>query len=352
MGIKKRMLQKKITEKVTFISFNKLDKYFRNPELKVQNLSAISAQQFTKDLDIVMACSKKKSGLYGKIDTVSINADLKPPKKEKRDNSTNPLAALGKLKLFSIFSKSPVTDEQLAETVNITSWSFSNFDRAEKFQVGNIYTLRPVRVTYNSTQQDYDYNKQIISEFCIEKANGTSKELKIIDNIKKDIITREKYIDGEKIWNQNYDLEIRNHHLNRGLMKNFLFRQIKKFKISGYNRCIGLNGNSSDLKFPLIRSKVNLSGAKRKSVLSPSNATQKIPEEYVKIKVLKDPVSKQEKIVDFNHMYHATNKNDECTLVDDSKQIQTLFKVVDNSIYAADGYNEFTKEFYRANALI
>ena len=55
-------------KKTSLLSFKELNVYFTNPDSTIKNIPAISAQQFTKDLDFIIDSSRDKLGLHGNID--------------------------------------------------------------------------------------------------------------------------------------------------------------------------------------------------------------------------------------------------------------------------------------------
>ena len=327
---------KKVSEKVPCLSFKELDNYFRDPDLKMQNLYTISAQQFTKDLDLMIDFSRKKLGLYGKIDNFSFTIDSNITEKGKRRHLINSAQKYEKFKLYKILSKLFKYESHPVTKIKIKSWNFTDFDDTAKFQVGKLYTIKPVSVTYNSTQQDYKYNKQIISDFCIEETNGNIKKLIIIDNIKNGKIKKEKYIDGQKINRQHYNLEIRHHNLNRGLMKTFLFHQIYKYKTSEYDQNSSLGNNKTDSKFVVAQRSINVSCQTKETVFSTQKAIGKVSEEYIKIPVFKAHSQNQKKAVDINNVYNLQNEFENDAAVDDHVQVQEIYRMENDSIYAAD----------------
>lgn len=324
----KRNSQIKISKKTSCLSFKKLDNYFRNPDLKIQDLYAISAQQFTNDLDSMIDLSKKKLSLFSKNNTFLIKINSNTTQKQE------------KVKLYRILNKLFKYESHPITKIKIKSWKFADFDDTEKFQVGKLYTIKPVSVTYNSTQQNYKYNKQIISEFCIKEASGNIKKLIIIDNIKKGKTKREKYIDGQKINNQHYNLEIRNHDLNRGLMKTFLFHKIYKYKTSEYDQDSGFWNNKTDLKFAVAQPVVNGPYQTKETVFLTQKAAGKFPEEYIKNSVFKAPTQNQKKAVDINNVYNLQNEYDNDVVAGDHAQVQEILRIETDSIYVADGYND------------
>lgn len=240
-------------KKKSWMSFRELNKYFNNPDLKIQHHYMISAERFIKDLDSIINLSKDKLDLYGKFDEFSILIDPVPAKKGKRPNFMNFMQKSEKLRLHPILNKIFRYKSHQLEEVKFNSWTFTDFDENEEFQVGKLYKIKPLSVTYNSTQQDFKYNKQIISQFCIEEASGNIKKLSIIDSVKKGKIKREKYIDDQKINRQHYNNEIRSHRLNRGLMKTFLFNQINKYYKPEYNQISRRCTNKTDSRFVIAQ---------------------------------------------------------------------------------------------------
>ncbi|MDA3916808.1 MAG: hypothetical protein PF690_07525 [Deltaproteobacteria bacterium] len=338
-----RNFQIKDSKKVPCLSFKELDNYFSDPDLKIHNQNTISAQQFTKDLDSMIDSSTKKLGLYGRIDNFSITIDSNTTQNGKQCHLINSAQKCEKFKLHKIFSKLFKYEDHPITKIKIKSWNFTDFDDTEKFQVGKLYSIKPVSVTYNSTQQDYKYNKQIISEFCIEEANGNIKKLKIIDNIKKGKIKKEKYIDGQKVNRQYYNLEIRHHNLNRGLMKAFLFYQIYKHKTSEYDQNDSLCNNKTDLKFVVAQPTINVSCQTNKTAFSTQKAIGKVPEEYIKISVFEALSQNQKKAVDINNLFNLQNEFDNDDVVDDNVQVQEIYRKENASIYTADGYNDLNQ---------
>lgn len=233
MEIDKRDLQAEKIKRMSWLSFSELNRHFSNPDSRILNLFTISAEQFTRDLDSIIDVLKKKSNQYGNIGELSTVYDSNPIKKRERPDLDNFMqkSERHKFKFHKIFKrflnfvKCEIHPASKMNKVKIQSWRFSNFDVTKKFQVGNLYTIKPVSIIYHSTQQEYKYDKQIISEFCIEELNGNIKKLLVIDTIKNGKIKRKKFIDGENINRQYYNFEIRNHRLNRCLMKTFLFHQ-------------------------------------------------------------------------------------------------------------------------------
>ncbi len=284
-----KKFQEKVPSKVPCMSFKKLSNYFCDPDLKIQNLYATSAQQFTKDLDSVIDFSRTKLGQYGKIDNFSITVDSNSDGKGKFDYFIDSLQKHKNSKLYKILSRFFKYEDQSKTKVMVKSWSFKEFDNTDKFQVGKLYTMRPVSVTYNSTQQDYKYDKQIISEFCIEETNGTIKKLLIIDTIKNGKVKREKHIDGHKFNLPHYNFEIRCHQLNRNLMKTFLFHQINKDKQPEYDQNSALW---------------------------------------------------HKKTVGINNVYYLQNKFNNAAAVDDHLQAKEIYKTKNDSIYVADEFND------------
>ncbi len=332
--------QIKISKETPCLSFKELHNYFRDPDLKIQNLYAISAQQFTKDLDSMIDFSKKKLGLYGKIDSFLITVASNSTEKGIRPHWINSVQKREKFKLYRILNKLFNNESHSITKIKIKSWKFTDFDDTEKFQVGKLYTIKPVRVTYNSTQQDYKYSKQIISEFCIEEANGKIKKLIIIDNIKNGTIRREKYIDGQKINRQHYNLEIRNHDLNRGLMKTFLFHKISKYKTFEYDQDSGFWNNKTDLKFVVAQPIINEPCQTKETEFSTQKTAGKFPEEYIKMSVFKAPTQNQKKAIDTNNVYNLQNEYDNDAVADDRAQVQEIIRIEADSIYVADDYND------------
>jgi hypothetical protein len=316
--------QIKVSQKASCLSFKELDNYFSDPDLKIQNLYIISAQQFTKDLDSMIDFSKKKPGLYGKIDNFSITIDSHTTENGKRCHWINSAQKREKFKLDKILSKFFKHESHPTTKIKIKSWNFTDFDGTDKFQVGKLYTIKPVSVTYNSTQQDYKYNKQIISEFCIVEANGNIRKLIIIDNIKKGKTKREKYIDGQKINRQYYNFEIRHHNLNRGLMKTFLFHKIYKYKTPEYDQNISLCNNKTDSKFVVAQPTINVSCQTKKTAFSIPKAFVEFSEEYIKTPVFKAHSQNQKKAVDIYNIYNLQNEFDNDVAVDDHAQVQEI----------------------------
>ncbi|MCP4760542.1 MAG: hypothetical protein GY870_02100, partial [archaeon] len=260
---------------------------------------------FTKDLDTIIKFSQKKQGLYGKFGEASIVTDFNPIKMEEVDDLEHHVqkdeTLMSRLnKILNRFFKHESHPTVSQNKIKIKSWNFSNFNGTKKFQVRNLYSIKPVSVTYNSTQQDYKYEKQIISKFCIEESNGKIKELLIMDSMKNGKIKREKYIDDENINRQHYSSEIRNHKLNRCLMKTFLFNQINKHKTS-----------------------INL---------------QNCPEEYIKASVFKKyaQINKQE--IAHNNFLHNKDKNNVPSKNHNKTQEILGMDIV--SISTADDYND------------
>ena len=328
-----------ISKKPFCLSFKKLDNYFRSPDLKIQNLYAISAQQFIADLDSVINFSKNKRGSYGRIDKIAIAIDSNTLGEKDRHPLTGSVQKRNKLnlqkilnKLFKSIAPAPI------KKIEISSWSFKDFDAAKKFQVGKCYTLRPVSITYNSTQQDYKYNKQIISEFYIEEANGNIKKLVIIDNIKKETVRREKYIDGQKIHCQHYKLEIHHHRLNRGLMKTFLFHQI--YKPSEYDQDTCLLHNRINSKSIAEQSTLNVSRQTKGTTFSTQKKPGRIPEEYINIPGFKIPAQNKEKPTKIDNVHDLQNKHDDKAIAEDPVKVHRIFEMKTGSIYTADGYND------------
>jgi len=314
--------QIKVSQKASCLSFKELDNYFSNPDLKIQNLSAISTQQFTKDLDSMIDFSRNKFGQYGKIDNFSVTIDSNTTETGNQRHLINFAHKHEKFKLYKILSKLFKDESHPTTKIKIKSWNFTDFDDTDKFQVGKLYTIKPVSVTYNSTQQDYKYNKQIISEFCIEETNGNIKKLKNIDNIKNGKIKKEKYIDGQKINGQHYNLEIRHHNLNRALMKTFLFHKIYKNKTSEYNQNISLCNNKTDSNFVVAQPTINLSCQTKKTAFSIPKTIGKFSEEYIKIPIFKAHSQNQKKAVDIYNIYNFQSKFDSDATADDYAQVQ------------------------------
>ena len=260
-------------DKISWLSFKKLDTYFSNPDSKIEDIYDISTEQFTKDLDTIIKFSKKKQGLYGKFGEASIVTDSNPIKMEEVDDLEHHVqkdeTLMSRLnKILNRFFKHESHPTVSPNKIKIKSWNFSNFNGTEKFQVRNLYSIKPVSVTYNSTQQDYKYEKQIISKFCIEESNGKIKELLIMDSMKNGKIKREKYIDDENINRQHYSSEIRNHKLNRCLMKTFLFNQINKHKTSiNLQNCIQKH-DKTESKFMIAKPISNVICKNRKFAIS------------------------------------------------------------------------------------
>ena len=340
----KSNFQIKVSKKVPCLSFKELDNYFRDPDLKIQDLDTISAQQFTKDLDSMIDFSGKKLGLYGRIDNFSTTIDSNTTEKGKRYHLINSAQKCEKFKLYKIFSKLFKYENHQITKIKIKSWNYTDFDDTEKFQVGKLYSIKPVSVTYNSTPQDYKYNKQIISEFCIEETDGNIKKLKIIDNIKKGKIKKEKYIDGQKINRQHYNLEIRHHNLNRGLMKTFLFHQIYKYKTSEYDQNDSLCSNKTDLKFAVAQPTINVSCQTKQTAFSTQEAIGEAPEEYIKFSVFEAHSQNQKKAVDINNFFNLQNEFYNDDVVDDKAQVPETYRMENASIYAADGYNDLNRD--------
>ncbi len=329
-----------LQEKISCMSFKELDNYFSDPDLKIQNLYKISAQQFTKDLDSIIAFSKKALGQYGKIDTVSITIDSNTTEKGKRRHLINSVQKCEKFKLHKLLSKLFNNESQPITRIKIKSWNFTEFDDTQKLQVGNLYTIKPVSVTYNSTQQEYKYDKQIISEFCIEEANGTIKKLLIIDTIKKGKVQREKHIDDHKINRQHYNFEIRSHRLNRSLMKTFLFHQINRHKTSEYGQNSALRHKKTDSGFVESQPIEEM----RYQAMEPGFTNQKpaenASEEYIKFSVFKAHSQNQKKAVDINNVYNLQTKFNKNAADDHHAQVQELFRMENDLIYVADDFND------------
>ena len=330
---------KKSSQKISCLSFKELNNYFSDPDLKIHNLYIISAQQFTEDLDSMIDFSRKKLGLYGKVDNFSITIDSHTTEKRKRSHLINSAQKCEKFKLCKTLSKFFKHEGHPTTKVKIKSWNFSDFDDTAKFKVGKLYTIKPVSVTYNSAQQDYKYDKQIILEFCIVEANRNIRKLIIIDNIKKGKKTkREKYIDGQKINRQHYNFEIRHHNLNRGLMKTFLFHQIYKYKTPEYDQNNSFSNNKIESRLKIAQPAINVSCQKKETVFLTQKTSGKVPEEYIKISVFKAHSRNQKKAVDINNVYNLKNKFNNDSAVDDHGQAQEILRIKNDSIYVADGY--------------
>lgn len=237
MGNHKGMLERRISKKISWLSFKELENYFSNPDSKILNLSAISSRQFIKDLDSVINFSKKEVDISGNIGRFSTSIDYSTTKKTNQSYFINSVQKCKNFKLHKVRSKlfNFFRGRHTRTKVFIESWNFSDFDDAETFQVGKLYQIKPVSINYKAAKQDYKYDKQIISKFRIEETNGNIKDLLLIDTIKDEKLKREKYIDGQKINRQHYNFEIRSHRLNRGLMKTFLFHRINKCRRSEYD---------------------------------------------------------------------------------------------------------------------
>ncbi len=322
------------------MSFKELDNYFRDPDLKIQNLYTISAQQFTKDLDSMIAFSRKRLGLYGKIDNFSITTDYSTTEKGKRRHLINSVQKREKFNFYKIFNKLFNNKSKPKTKIKIKSWNFTEFDDTEKLQVGKLYTIKPVSITYNSTQQDYKYDKQIISEFCIEEANGTIKKLLIIDTIKKGKIKREKHIDNHKINRQHYNFEIRSHRLNRSLMKTFLFHQINKDKTSEYDQNSDLQHKKTGSRFVVAQPIKDVIYQAKEPMFSNQKHVVKVSEEYKTISVFKSHSQNQKKAVYINNVYNLQNKFNNDAAVDNHVQVQEVYRMENDSIYIADDYND------------
>jgi hypothetical protein len=227
-----------------------------------------------------------------------------------------------------------------SKKIEIRSWTFKDFDAARKFQVGKCYTLRPISITYNSTQQDYKYNKQIISEFYIE-ANGSIKKLVIIDSIKKEVVRREKFINGRKIHRQHYNLEIRNHRLNRSLMKAFLFHQI--YKLSEYDQDSSPFHNTFDSKpkakqSEATRSMPNVSLRAKEAALPRPKSPGRIPEEYITIPAGQIPSQNKEKMGEMDIVHGLQKRFGNDAIAKGHVKPHGIFEMKPDSVYAADGY--------------
>lgn len=234
------------SKKSPWLSYRQLDMYFKNPDSQIRHTSEICAHQFTKDLDFIIQFSKNNSAMRGRIDSYSIRIDTNRVKKRPRASIGSALQTSKGLNLFKCMKNSLGCKRRPKTKVIIQSWNFTEFDPAEKFHVRGLYAIKPIRITYNWTQQDYIYNKQIISEFCIEETNGNIKKLVIIDSLKNKKIKREKYIDDQNIAGQHHQFGIRSHRLNRGLMKTFLFHQINGFEKFEYGPDYRLRHNHAD----------------------------------------------------------------------------------------------------------
>ncbi len=228
-------------KKISWLSFNKLDNYFCNPDVKIKNISTITAQKFADDLDTVIQYSKLNPNKS--IGKTTIRVEPNQPSECQVAVASNenqqPLRhkhskfghALIKSLKASIFGASDIPHlETIDKKILITSWNYNDFKSTDCFSVGRIYSIKPVSLTYNYTTEGYEYDRQIISRFYIESADGDSKKMIITDTIKNGKVKREKRIDNVIVSGQNYQFEIRNHRLNRSVIKAFLFKQVKEMK--------------------------------------------------------------------------------------------------------------------------
>ncbi len=297
------------TNKISWLSFKQLETYFNNPDSRIENLYDTSIEQFTKDLDTIIEFSTKKLDLYNKIGESSVIIDSNHIKMKKAGKLEIHVQKVKMLisrlnKNLNRFFKHKNRPALSPNKIRIKSWNFSNFHGAQKFQVRNLYSIMPVSVTYNSTQQDYKYDKQIISKFCIEELNGNIKELLIIDSIKNGKIKREKYIDDENINRQHYNSEIRNHRLNRCLMKTFLFYQINKHKTSSkLQNCIQEYDKTESSFVITERISDGICNNSEFEISTPIHS-EKFPRKYIKNSVLKEPIQKH-KNMDIGPIYTA-----------------------------------------------
>lgn len=226
-------------KQISWISFKNLETYFCHPDVDIKNISAITAEKFADDLETIIQYSKIT--LHEPIGNTTILMDEINPEHNENNKplqSIQPVngkhrfhrAIFKRFKASMRFSPPESHPVETDKKMVITSWHYDDFKNEDFFRVGSVYSMKPESLTCNFAGQNYKYDRQIISRFKIEQANRDSKEMIITDTIKNGRIKREKRIDDEIADGQNYDFEIRNHRLNRGLMKAFLFRQIKNLK--------------------------------------------------------------------------------------------------------------------------
>ena len=239
-----------------WLSFRELNRYFMNPDSQIENLSAVSALQFANDLDCLIRLSQTNACIRGRFDVASVKTEPRTVNKSQPPLVVRFLHRCKGSGWHRLFSKQPDRSPLQESAVTICSWRFTDFDSAKQFRVRDLYTIRPVSLEYRSAQQDYHYDKQIVSAFQVVEANGNIKKLVIIDSIKNGRVKREKLIDGQRISRGNFQFEIRTHRLNRGLMKTFLFHRIHAYMNFEYDQ-----SNRLRCKGPAVRKSREAAGA-------------------------------------------------------------------------------------------
>lgn len=222
-------IDEKSFDRVAWMDFKLITHYLLNPEDEIQDTDALCAHQFSLDLDLIINHIHTRGLGFSKLGHLTTAKQCCEHSVKKGYRSKRQwLKRLFDTSLsepFAKFKSVPLPESDPKERL-ITTWEYSNFDMHRTIEIGDLYSMKPLSIIYKSILDEYNYEKEICCEFLIKLSNGQEKNLQITDIIKNGKVIREKRLDGSKILRQDYDFEIRNHQLNRGLMKSFLFSQI------------------------------------------------------------------------------------------------------------------------------
>lgn len=248
MNQKRSDTEAKVSEGISWMKSKDLVRLFLDPDAETKNEDVISARRFSCDLDIIVEAIRNGPPKVHGFGRFSIAKDY------REENTKNHLLNGGSgrgthldkkpgwdwlkgLLLRSnrssgIASEKCRDQESILKEVEVITWKFTNFDSGQCADIGDLYTVKPIGLFYSVVRESGLCERKIVSEFSIITSGGQTKRMLITDIIKNGAVKREKHIDGCKVHRQNYAYEIRNHRLNRGLMKAFLFSRIQNHQFS------------------------------------------------------------------------------------------------------------------------